>query len=45
MNIHCEGCVNEIKRGIEKIKGNQYIYIYIYVIYINTYKRNIDIKM
>ncbi|KAJ4892748.1 heavy metal-associated isoprenylated plant protein 3 [Raphanus sativus] len=23
MNIHCEGCVNEIKRGIEKIKGIQ----------------------
>ncbi|KAL1211449.1 Heavy metal-associated isoprenylated plant protein 8 [Cardamine amara subsp. amara] len=23
MNMHCEGCVHEIKRGIEKIKGVQ----------------------
>ncbi|KAG7580448.1 Heavy metal-associated domain superfamily [Arabidopsis suecica] len=23
MNMHCEGCVHEIKRGIEKIKGIQ----------------------
>lgn len=22
MNMQCEGCVHEIKRGIEKIKGN-----------------------